>query len=112
MIDDYKFGNMVINRKSYNSDLIIYPDKTCDSWWRKSGHQLTMNDLEDVIKSKPEVLVIGTGYFGLMKVNKDVKDYSKSNDITLITEKTKKAVEAFNSVCKNKRTIGAFHLTC
>ena len=64
---------MVVDGQTYTSDLIIFPEKIKDSWWRKSGHRLCLEDLEDVFQEKPEVLVIGTGFYGLMKTEEEVK---------------------------------------
>lgn len=112
MIESYTFGHMVVNGQEYASDIILFPDKIKDSWWRESGHKVCLKDLKDVFKEEPEVLVIGTGFTGLMRVEEEVKDSAQLKGIELIIEKTKKAVERFNTVASKKKTIGAFHLTC
>ncbi len=33
-IDHYVFGKMVVDGKTYTSDLIVYPDRVDPSWWR------------------------------------------------------------------------------
>ena len=43
-IDSYSFGRIVINGKTYTSDVIIFPDKVDASWWRKEGHLLQLAD--------------------------------------------------------------------
>jgi hypothetical protein len=112
MIESYSFGRMVVDGQPYTSDLIIFPEKINNSWWRKSGHKLCLEDLEDVFQEKPEVLIIGTGYYGLMKVGEEVNGETRAKGIMLIIEKTEKAVKSFNESASKKRTIGAFHLTC
>jgi len=112
MIESYSFGRMRIDGKDYTSDLIIFPSKVKSSWWRKKGHQLCLDDLNEALKEKPEVLVIGTGSLGIMKVTDEVKKYTKTKKIHLIIEKTKKASQIYNDISSNKKTIGAFHLTC
>jgi len=72
MIEDYSFGKIIINGKKYDSDLIIFKDHIYDSWWRKEGHNLCIDDIKEIIDIKPEVLIIGTGYFGLMKVPQEL----------------------------------------
>ncbi len=59
-IDTYSFGKIVIDGRTYTSDVIIYPDHVDASWWRKEGHYLRPVDLTDVVKAKPAVLIIGT----------------------------------------------------
>ncbi|MBU4228149.1 hypothetical protein KJ987_07855, partial [bacterium] len=72
MIENYSFGQMLINGKIYNSDLIIFKDHIYGSWWRKEGHNLCINDIKEIINKKPNVLIIGTGYSGLMQVSKEL----------------------------------------
>ncbi len=112
MIESYAFGRMDVDGRTYTSDLIIFPGRINDSWWRKSGHIVCLEDIEDVFKAEPEVLVIGTGFYGIVKVEEEVKSRARSQGIELIIEKTKKAVQGFNEFAPKKKTIGAFHLTC
>ncbi|NIM59950.1 MAG: hypothetical protein GTO16_13580 [Candidatus Aminicenantes bacterium] len=112
MIESYDFGRMSVDGRTYTSDLIIFPDRIKDSWWRKSGHNLCLEDIEDVLKEKPEILVVGTGFYGIVSVEEEVKKQAQSKGIELIIENTKKAVQSFNKSASKKKTIGAFHLTC
>ncbi len=59
---------IVVNGKKYYSDVIVYPDKVSSQWWREEGHLLVPEDLEKVIEAKPEILIVGTGNLGMMKV--------------------------------------------
>lgn len=111
-IDDYSFGRMVIGGKTYTSDVIVYPDKVDASWWRKEGHYLQKEDLKDIVKAGPDIVIIGTGNWGVMKVPKETLDFLGSRGIETYAEKTAEAVELFNSQPEDKKVIGAFHLTC
>ncbi len=113
-IESYSFGKMVIDGKVYTSDLIIYPERLNPSWWRKEGHGLSLEDLEDIIKERPDVLIIGTGYHGVMKVPERTIEFLKSSGIEVIVERTEKAVEIYNKMEseRSKKIVGAFHLTC
>ena len=112
MIDSYSFGRMEVDNQTYTSDLIIFSDRIQSSWWRKTGHRLCLEDLDDVFSEDLEVLVIGTGFSGLMKVEDDVKHKARVTGVELIIDKTEKAAQRFNDICVSKQTIGAFHLTC
>jgi hypothetical protein len=61
MIDNYSFGKISIDGKTYSSDVIIFPERVHDSWWRKEGHSLCLEDIQDVFDYLPEVLIIGRG---------------------------------------------------
>jgi hypothetical protein len=112
MIDNYSFGSITINGKEYHSDVIIYPDTVNSSWWREKGHFLQVVDLEEIVEFKPEILIVGTGNGGAMKIASDVEEYLKSRSIQLIAFKTEMACQKFNELAKEKRAVAALHLTC
>lgn len=110
MIDSYDFGRIVIDGKRYHHDVVIFQDKI-DSWWRKEGHRLQIEDIEKVIEERPDILIVGTGNSGYMGVLPEVEEKLKSLGIELIVKKTKDACEVYNKV-KDKKVIAALHLTC
>jgi hypothetical protein len=111
-IEHYSFGKITIEGTTYTSDVIIYPEKVNASWWRKEGHNLQVVDLMDVINANPQILVIGTGATGLMRVPKDTISHLESNGIEVHVARTGEAVEIFNKLQQDKVAIAAFHLTC
>ena len=112
MIEHYTFGRLTFQGQTYSSDLIILPQKIIHPWWRQSGHKLVAADIEAVWIEQPETLVIGTGFFGLMKVSPEVIDRAAELNIHLVIEKTSRAVKTFNSLLGHQKLAGAFHLTC
>ena len=112
MIGSYDFGQITIEGKRYNSDLIIFPDKVQAGWWRKEGHRLQIDDLREVLEAKPEVLVVGTGYYGAMTVPDETRKQVESKGIELIVQKTAEACKTFKQLKESKKVIAAFHLTC
>jgi len=112
MIEKYNFGQIKIKGKIYTTDVIIYPDKVDGNWWRKKGHLLLPQDLKEVIKEKPDILVIGTGNSGLMKIPTSTKQWIESQGIKLIDTPTKKACTIYNQLGKSAKVIAALHLTC
>ena len=114
-INGYSFGKITIDGKTYTSDVIIYPDRVDSSWWRKEGHYLQTVDLRNIVSSKPDVLIIGTGHDGVMRVPEDTLSFIKSKGIEVHIGITSRAVELFNqmqSEKSDKRIIAALHLTC
>jgi len=115
LIESYEFGAMVINGKRYTSDIIVLPERVIDGWWRKEGHKVYIEDLEEILKQepKPEVLVLGTGYYGLVEIPRAVENTLKSHGIELVAQPTREACQTFNKILKsNKLVVGAFHITC
>lgn len=111
-ITHYSFGKITIDNKTCTSDVIIYPDHVDSAWWRKEGHYLQIVDLTDVINAKPDILIIGTGYSGVMAVPKETIGFLESRGIEVRVVRTGSAVELFNNRPENKKVIAALHLTC
>lgn len=114
MIEKCNFGKMRISGRHYDSDLWIYPDGTVrDAWWRQDGHRLKIEDISELIASQPQVLVVGTGIFGRMRIEETVKSHLLSRDIELASAWTKPATALFNQMHAQGRNVAAcFHLTC
>ncbi len=112
VIDSYEFGRMVVDGREYKKDLILFPDHVDPSWWRAEGHRLCMEDLATALSAKPDVLVIGTGCYGIMKVPGDVRAAVEQEGIQLLVAKTGEAVALFRSFSGGERVVAAFHLTC
>jgi hypothetical protein len=113
LIESYDFGRIVIDGTTYGSDVIIMGNKVQASWWRKEGHTLVPSDMEDALESfQPEVVIIGTGYMGMMTVPKETRKYLEAKGVEIFVERTKKACDLFNEWSKSKRTLAGLHLTC
>ncbi|VAX32806.1 hypothetical protein MNBD_NITROSPIRAE03-1560 [hydrothermal vent metagenome] len=110
-IDSYTFGRIVIDGKTCTSDVIIFPERVVSPWWRRQGHLLQMEDLVEVIRERPEVLIVGKGFSGLMKVPQELMDELGSMGIKVIAEKTTRAVTIFNDY-RGSHVVAALHLTC
>ena len=111
-IDSYSFGRIVINKKTYTSDVIIYPGRVDASWWRKEGHLLQLADVEEALQAKPDVLVIGTGYAGVMRVPREIVDLIAAQGIEVKVERTGRAVSIYNNLEGSRTVIAALHITC
>lgn len=111
-ISSYSFGKIIINKKEYNSDVIIYPDRIDSSWWRKKSHSVTLDDIPNILKNQPETIIFGTGFYGMMKIENQVKEECTKRGINLIIEKSEKAGQIFNELNQEHKVIAALHLTC
>jgi hypothetical protein len=112
-IEKYGFGSIIIDGRKYTKDVIVFHDKVFSPWWRKEGHYLSVKDLEKVIDAAPNLIIIGTGVYGIMKVPEETLKKLKELDIQTITAKTGEAVKIYNEEIKNKENvIACLHLTC
>ncbi len=112
MIESYSFGSIVIDGKQYTSDVKIIDGQVMRNWWRKDGHSICEADVADILAAKPDVLILGTGTYGILKVPKAFKNLMESHDIDLIAQPTDKAVKTYNELCQTKNVAAGFHLTC
>jgi len=113
IIRSYSFGRIVVGDKAFTHDIIILPDKIISDWWRKEGHRLQLDDLGEAGRVDADAVVIGTGYYGLMRVDDEVVEYFRNKGLEVYIDETGKAVEKYNELVKQgKRVIALFHLTC
>jgi len=112
MIEAYEFGSVVVNGVRYTSDLIIYPDRVDAGWWRREGHSLYPEDIQEALAIKPEVLIIGCGASGILKVPDSTRRYIESCGVELQALPTAEACKLYNKLHKEKRVVAGLHLTC
>ena len=111
MIENYHFGSITIDGKTYNYDVEICSDNKVLVWQRKESHFVDVGDIKRAFDEKPEIIIIGAGDSGVAKVSEKVKQEIQRKDIKLVIKPTPEAVEIFNEL-KDKKAVGFFHLTC
>ncbi|MFW5730285.1 MAG: MTH938/NDUFAF3 family protein, partial [Desulfonatronovibrionaceae bacterium] len=111
-IEKYSFGRMVISGQEYREDLKIIQGRVVSGWWRRKGHRVTVQDVLDVFQAKPDILVVGRGRPGLMKVDPELAKALEKENIELVDKGTAKAVQEFNLLAGQGADVaGCFHLT-
>ena len=112
-VQSYRFGRIVVDGETYTRDPLLLPDRVLAGWWREEGHRLSIADLQEVLDAGPEVLVIGTGAYGLMKVPQETREALQGKGIELHIARTGEAWQLYNRLVQaNRRAAAAFHLTC
>ena len=111
-IESYRFGEIVVDGEPHTKDLIILPGRVVGGWRRAGGHTLQAADLEVVFEASPEVLVVGRGAYGRLRVPAETKRTIEEQGIELIAQTTKKAVETYNELRARRPVAAALHLTC
>lgn len=113
MIESYRFGNIRIKGNNYDKDLKIVEGEVKPNWWRKEGHRLYPEDIEDILKAKPEILVVGKGAYGCMEVTPQTKKALQERGIELMETESEKACNHYNECLRSGRRVAfACHLTC
>ena len=111
-IDSYRFGHIVIDGQPYDGDVIILPGGVRAGWWRREGHLLHPEDLEPVVDAAPELLVVGQGASGRMRVAPETSQALEAEGIEFVVLPTERACETYNRLRKERQVAAALHLTC
>jgi len=112
-IKSYEFGRIEIDGQAYTSDVIIDDDHVNSSWLRKEGHYFQVEDIEEILNAKPDVIILGTGKYGTMKVSNDVIKELESQGIEFVYANTDDACRRHNEISgSGKKVVTALHLTC
>ena len=111
-IDGYEFGAIVIDGRTYRSDLLIWPGHLKTDWWRLEGHLLQLPDVAEALAAEPQVLVVGTGAYGNMALDPELVSYLQDKGIDLIDRPTREACHSINELAGKRRLAAALHLTC
>lgn len=110
-IDDTKFGEITVNGKPYDSDMTVF--WTGKVSYRAKEHTLEVGELLAALRPGPEVVVVGTGQEGAIRIAPEVNQIAEQKGITMYAEKTPKAVKLFNAFSdQGKKVVGIFHVTC
>jgi len=120
MIEEYHFGSITIDGKTYNHDIEVRWTSKVLEWWRAESHLIDIEDVKRATEQNPDLIVIGTGESGVAKVTEDAQKFIKEKRIELIIDKTGEATRTFNIIKEEsegeegeqKKVIGLFHLTC
>jgi hypothetical protein len=111
-IEHYSFGNIRIDGKDYGKDVIVFPDRVQEAWWRKDGHSLVPEDLDTVVAAAPRLLIVGLGCYGAMRIPGETIRWLEEKGIEVRAAHTAEAVNLYNSIEDKKGTVAGFHLTC
>jgi len=104
---------MQISGTLYTRDVIIFPDGSILSpWWRRQGHVLTRDDLQELLAAGPEIIICGTGAQGVMQPETGLREYLQASNIEFIVEKSSRAVDTYNRMSGRAGLGACFHLTC
>ena len=120
MIEEYNFGYVKINDKKYIEDIEVRWTGEVLEWLRQESHIIDVENVKRAVEADPQIIVIGTGDYGMAKLTDESRRFIEQPDIELVVDKTAEAVKTYNVICedsleeegKQSRVIGLFHLTC
>lgn len=110
-IEEYGFGHVTVDGHHETRDVIVLPGRVVRGWWRKDGHGLVLEDLDEVLDELPERLVVGTGAYGQMRPDPATLETLRGRGIQVEVLPTGEAVARYGELDPS-RTAAALHLTC
>lgn len=110
-IDDYRFGRIVIDGQEHTKDVIVLPTRIYPEWWRRDGHSLATEDLDDVIDELPAHVVVGAGAQGRLVPEQSAVADLQARGHTVEVLPTGEAVKRYRELDPGV-TAAALHLTC
>lgn len=110
-LGDYGFGRLIVDGSEQTRDLIVLPDRVVTNWWRREGHSLVLEDLEEVLDLLPERLIVGVGAYGRLRPDPGAIAELERRGVTVECLPTDAAVRRYGEF-DERRTAAALHLTC
>jgi hypothetical protein len=113
-IENYTPGRVVIDGMEVNRDVIVLPNRVLRNWWRRDGHSLVIEDLEDVLDELPDRLILGCGYSSQLEPEPSVIEALARRGVKVEALPTGAAVARFEELeTRNPAAVAAaLHLTC
>jgi len=111
MIESYQPGKIVVRGKEYSSDVIVYADHVDHTWQRRQRDYLGDYDIQDVIADLPQVLIVGTGAEGALRVSPQLKQAMRDSGVELVVASTEQACRAYNRYSQHKKTTACLRVT-
>jgi hypothetical protein len=110
-MEGYEFGRVVVDGEVHTKDVIVLPDRVVANWWRKDGHSLVLEDLEEVLDDLPDTLVVGAGADERMRPDAHLLDELRARGVEVQVLPTDRAVSRYGQLDPGT-TAAALHLTC
>ncbi|MEX0834223.1 MAG: MTH938/NDUFAF3 family protein [Actinomycetota bacterium] len=110
-LEQYRFGSVLVDGEEQTRDLIVLPGRVVTNWWRKDGHSLVMDDLEDVLEELPGRLVVGMGADSRMQPDAGTVEELRERGVEVEALPTDQALKRYAQL-DPANTAAALHLTC
>jgi hypothetical protein len=113
-IDEYNPGRVIVDGVEHSRDVIVLPGRVVGDWWRRDGHSLAIEDLDDVLDELPERLIVGCGYAGRLRPSAAVTEELRRRGTEVEALRTEDAVTRYQELAdENPAAVAAaLHLTC
>ena len=111
------FGAITLDGQTYRHDVLIRLNGEITKRKKKlskqvygTSHTISLDEARHTYEEGAEMLIIGTGQFGLVNLSDEASQFFETQDLKVVMEPTPKAVELWNEI--EGRLIGLYHVTC
>lgn len=121
-IDKVEWGKIEVNGKKYgqvviSGDQVTERDSARLHQLFDTTHEIGDWEVEELFNNSPEVIVIGTGWAGVLSINEELirqlAEKSEKLGVELKILRTPKAVEEYNQFVEQGKKVNALlHTTC
>jgi len=116
-IQGTRFGSITVDGATYDHDVVIRLSGKVKKRKKKlskqqygTSHTVSLAEAEHIYDEGAELVIVGTGQHGILKLSDEAKDFFKNHGCTVQMAPTPDAVKAWNEAeCK---TVAMFHVTC
>jgi hypothetical protein len=116
-IEGSEFGNITIDGKTYDHDVVIRLSGKVKKRQKKlskerygTSHIISRAEAKSVFEKGCDLVIIGAGHEGNVRLSPKARDYFENKRCSVILQPTPQAIRAFNDSKANK--IGLMHVTC
>jgi hypothetical protein len=110
-LENYSFGRLMVDGQEHTRDVIVLPERVVGDWWRRDGHSLAIEDLDEVLDELPARLVLGVGAHCRLHPDPAALAELERRGVEVECLPTDAAVRRYGEL-DERRTAAALHLTC
>ena len=116
-VNNFSFGSIVIGDKKYSRDVLIFADGSIEQRqggiWMFGAHNIKQQEIEKLLKGKPETVIVGTGTGNKARLSPEVESWAKEKKLELTILPSYEAVTKLNELADQTRKVAAIiHITC
>ncbi len=116
-IENTKFGNITIDGKIYDYDVVIRLSgevlkrkKKLSKKYYGTSHVMSKDEAKFVFEKGCEQLIVGSGQLGNVHLSPEAEAYFAKKGCKVLLQPTPEAIRVFNK--SHAKKIGLFHVTC
>jgi hypothetical protein len=116
-IEDTKFGNITIDGKTYDHDVVIRLSgdvikrkKKLSKKYYGTSHMLSKDEAKFVFEKGCEQFIVGSGQMDNVRLSPEAEAYFAKKRCKVLLQPTPDPIHVFNN--SHAKKIGLFHVTC